>query len=866
MNPGRQLGAERPDILRAPPNDQGRAGRMQILRRLLPPVIADVVLTDYNEPHDEDGDNEEISDEAEAEIERLSAEHERHGERLGATGETYKPTDVEIVTGAINGFMSKLHGTHRYETHGKNVQNRYEVYGQRKGDSEEDKVATKIDKMAIALHDFVDHAILHPEKTAEATGQNAADIKQDAFDQFDALLNEVEDQDDLIKAYLFAIDASKWETAARVWRTGATARINTLVEEGKIDTRTAAIVDAAINKTAMPEGVGPPELWRALKRKETRLTDLKLDAISEGTLNHNIKGLFLKALESLDNILDPPPANPASTYRDCIEALNFFVPALYTLGYKELASDLRGAALEWLVDDPNGDAAHQRAVSETYSEEVKNPIFELLESEFSGQQLEVMHRIKTNGSIREKLTKDRYAGLHLVPDGIGFAFVVPDDMEPSELDQFARSFQTKLLELSPQFVEKHPNPDEPTYEFKKGKEQDGEEERENGYEAINMTFYYYPADGSGVAVPFEIQVLTQTQSKMKLYGRWSDLFFKAGTSFKDEDQAYLDHLAKRAIAEREMAAASTIESIAEMISLTPEIPSVFNKLFRVVHIGDGRRVIVPTELEQRTQKIAHDLALSPGEAGDLTILPPSTVTENQLIEALNMFGGGNLAEHKNIINALAVIREKEATRKRDDGTTPVIEGHLIPTALSALMLAIKSGKIWDNPENSHIEYMSNIVTISLLHDYVEDALSSKDINDPKDILEQRRMMLYDIKSKFGATVMAGVDALTPHKEIENQEERREQYRAQIQANTYARIIKPADRWQNHVSDLVKLEARRLPRNAKLYKQIMRYFAKTDRHQSADFTSSKLPALYARTHDMIWRFARHFGYKPESDDD
>lgn len=769
--------------------------------------------------------------------------------------------DSDRVSALVEEFMSDQYKTDRYAGHNDRILKYYQRFGPKKGDGE-------VDRVALALHDIVPHAILHPEETAlkmkpelepgsDQAAEAAADIKSRAMETFEKILNRVHDQDGLMKAYLFAIDAAKWESAGRVWREGATRRIEALVTDGKIDIYEGVVLNAAVNKRRL-DSIDKGELARVLKKTGSSLVDLRLDDITMGSIKHNVRGLFFKALETIDVIKHPPPDNPASTYRDCIEAISFFAPALGMHGYKELASELRGTALEWLFDDPNGDAERQHTMSLRHFNPVRNIVIGLQEEAFGDVELEdIEYRVKTEGSLREKLAKEKYEGIQQAPDGIGFAFIVPDKMTSEEMLHFAQSYMGRLSWGPHRIVARHPIDAEPAFERIKKK---------NGYEAINLAFYYHPKDGSGDAVPFEIQVLTKTQNIMKTYGQWSDWYYKNRTEFTPSHQPHLDHMAKRGEAERELAPASTIQSIAEEISETPEMPSfAFNKLFRAVNV-DGRLILVPAMLEKKAAELADMLADGLGEPGDLTVLPAAHASENQFEEALSLLGL-DVNKDKNIKNALERVK-REASNKRADGKTSVLEGHLLPTALAALMLAVQSGRIWDSDKLGPDEYMSNIVTITLLHDDIEAELEKIKDKDSNVILQKRQEILYEIEQMFGTDIMGGVDAMTLPMHIKNRHERRSQYSKNIRANGYARIIKPVDRWQNHLTDLIKLATatRKKPVSASTYKQIMEYFAKTDLYQSADFTSPELPGAYTRVHDVIWRLAKHYGYEPETNND
>jgi hypothetical protein len=373
MNPGRsslELGG--PSEYYAPPTDRGRLGSR--IGRLWAREASGFLENDLNE---------EFSD-------------------------SYK------VSGVVQAFMGSLYDDERYAKHNARLLSYYAHYADREDISEEDHATIEINRMAIELHDMVDHGILNAEKTAAKLGREpkqAADIRSNALASFNEILNQVGDQDGSIKAYLFAIDASKWESAARIWRQSANERIEELIADDKMQPYSAKIVKAAVNKTEdLLDSVGTEELTRVLK--DNVLVDLKLGAISEGTLNHNIQGLFLKALETLDIIEHPPKDNPASTWRDCTEAINFFVPALATLGYKELAMDLRSSALKWLVDDPHGDAERQHAASEQYFDQLKEMVIDLQEKAFGDVEVATECRVKTEGSIRAKLASKDYVELH----------------------------------------------------------------------------------------------------------------------------------------------------------------------------------------------------------------------------------------------------------------------------------------------------------------------------------------------------------------------------------------------------------------------------------------------------------------------
>jgi len=778
---------------------------------------------------------------------------------------------LEAVSSAVIDFMTDLYGPeHRYYIHNNSMLARYDEFVEERDADVDSQAAAEVDKMAIMLHDFVEHGILHYEATAAAINRRAREqswvhepvtgkmVRDKALNVLNRIYEGGVDEDKLEIALDYAIDASKWEGAARVWRKSAVRRIEEMRQAGTISEDDASLRIAAVKKTRGLKTTDTALLENSLRNKEAVLLELKLDGISRETVQHNIRGLFIKGLEALDNIANPPEGNPASTYRDCTEALNFFVPALTTLGFKKLASELRGKALEWLVDDPEGRAGRQHADATTYYSEIGETVYGLLQEQFRGSHVDFVSRVKSNGSIRDKLASYRQKGkvVDMVPDGVGFAFVLPDsegltrEQERERVEQLAKLYRSALLGSAPNIVAAHPVPGEPDYEFEK---------RDSGYEAAHMTFYY---NTEGRPVPFEIQVMSRTQFIKKTYGSWSDLFYKLKKLDPDNsDLHYLEHLRRRSDADRGLDPASTVHSIAERVALAPEFPSVFSRMFTAIDLGGGR-ALVPALLHGLASRKKNELSDALNlEEGDLALLPPAVVKRVQFDDALRKFGH-HLAEDQNIALALSMLDETEMGQKRADGETTVLEGHLLPVGLAALMQINATGKIWESDLKPD-EYQSNVVTIALLHDYVENLIETEigKAGDSAMIAERCSQVLFDIEMKFGPMIRDGVAALTAPMHILDEGSRRERYRQQIQANEYARLIKPLDRAHNHVTDLIRLETGEVKIGTPEHARILEYFNKTDRHLSADFISAELPAIYRWQHTLIWELAKEYGHVP-----
>jgi len=365
----------------------------------------------------------------------------------------------------------------------------------------------------------------------------------------------------------------------------------------------------------------------------------------------------------------------------------------------------------------------------------------------------------------------------------------------------------------------------------------GGRRRKSGYEAFHITMFYRPnGPGTEPIVPTEIQVLTKSHHRDKLYGSYSDLFYKLGVEYQERDQAHLDHMAKRGEGERVLAPGSTIQSIAELVKVFPNVPTIYSRLFGTIDNKSGGRILAPRELRLALSRIKPNLH----EGNDtLAVLPAAKVSIAEFNDALSLLEAG-IPEDANIKMALRYLR-KEAMLLRDDGVTSVLEGHILPTALSAVMLAVQSGQIWRMVNKDPHENISNIATIALLHDYVEDMLHN--IADLDEKIRIRDEMLFDIKQKFGESIKQSVESLTLPFEIEDEYERREVYTANIRNNEYARFIKPADRWQNHLTDiavLISLEGKTDEASVALRNKKLSYFLKTDTHLSKLFMAKDMP--------------------------
>lgn len=836
----------------------------------------------YHAPPDHQGGGEALSGAQVAEQGGQLAVH------AAQDHENYvKPNDREIVREIAEGFMRDLYGPERYGPHMKRMRQLYREFGEVNIEENPDHPSVVVDEEAINLHDLVEHGILRPEETArrlkgqppesDEVGEHAAAIKAKAEQAVNEVQDRVEDRDSAEKAFLFGIDASEWEAQARIWRDGAIERLSELIRDETIDADTAEILRAAIDNDKAyykKHQIVPDVIEHTLRQNAKHFKNLQLDVISKATLDHNIRGLFHKGLETLDIIQNPPAGNPASTFRDCIEAINFFAPALALFKYKKLANALSGAARKWLFDNEkvNQNAHDQYKHAAKHSGDILGAVEGLRDAYYEGKVIETDARVKLEGSEREKLLTDKYNGVSMVPDGVGISFTVSNEMSPELMLEFARDYQEKLC-YSEHFDPGHPLHGHPSIE---------EVIKKSGYHGVHLTFYYSPnPENSDIVVPFEIQVRTERQSKLKLSGKSSDLIFKSGIEYDEAvHQPLLDRLARRGQAEREMSPGSTVQAIAKMVELSPNIKSVFNKLFRVVKNNNGGTVMLPPELKKIAGEILVDTFKTSNE---LTVLPSAHVTKTEFMDTLTRFSR-DLAQDATVLDAISLIEASSTNVMRGDGETPILVGHLLPTALAAIMLAIQGDKIWYNERLSPDEMISIIATVAILHDYVEDTVAQYAKQGLEVQNQKYKELLASISTDFSPLIMKSVKALTSPFWITDEEERRNAYTAQTAGNEaqdsksltpekmtdedfedfaaqeIAMLVKPADRLQNHVTDLVRMAKGKAPKGSELRTDMLDYFKKTDANQAVNFKSDKMPSAYHRSLEIIWQFAKHYGYE------
>ncbi len=188
-------------------------------------------------------------------------------------------------------------------------------------------------------------------------------------------------------------------------------------------------------------------------------------------------------------------------------------------------------------------------------------------------------------------------------------------------------------------------------------------------------------------------------------------------------------------------------------------------------------------------------------------------------------------------------------KPRKDGE-PTLEGHLLPTAINAAVLAAISGEHLSGTELPS-EFLAKTITAALLHDAIEASDNGE---------TDQKITRKDISGRFGDDIGETVWSLTTFSkdEIPDENTRRTKYAEKIASNSKAFLIKLSDRMQNHQTDLVRLNE---GVDEKVKGKIFDYFKKTDTYLSELFDT--MPGEYKRVKDLIWNIAEHFGYESDT---
>jgi ppGpp synthetase/RelA/SpoT-type nucleotidyltranferase len=730
-------------------------------------------------------------------------------------------TDLQIVQQNVNAFYTEKYGE----------ENRYIGHNQRiTALLDDNDLATDGLEMAVQLHDIVDHGLINPRDEKE---------KLDAQNFIYSIYEQVEDKDEFLYSIGCAISASSWEDkVGEGWRGNLSELLEGKTYGEQTQLKLAASPDEA---TKFPINVD------LLKSANSYRLDSK--SIREATLKYDVEGLLIKSLEIIDNLDNPPPHNPASTWRDCVEIVSCYSPALSLFGFSELASDLRGRALEYFYDSPelNDKARHQVKISDRYIDLIKDLVEESTLHEAAKsvigveadekqvaqllQIIKLSSRVKSEGSIRKKLASDKYSkeNASLVPDGIGYKFTLPDSFSEDDVRTFAKAVKSILVPAD-QDDDEHSGilPFHISLESQlKAKGEDAEEdlmsgkERVSGYRSYHLAFV---AEIEGHDVPFEIQILRESDERDNTYNWAAHDLFKTGTKPNEDIVRDLDHIRARAQLLRDKPWTQELNPRTwfDLLQLLPELDTPFHNNYRLVET-DRARIMVPKNLETFAKYSLNYHGLE----GDI-ILPPNSMDEQTFLHLIKLIDPA-LDGDEQIRKALDTLKSLKLKPRRTGESQ--LEGHLMPAAFHAGIMTAMTGAHWDANTDSK-QYLSDTITAALLHDTVEE----------KDLSHEF------IEANFEPDVAFIVRAMTKDDDIEIEGDRREAYAEQLSDSTRVMKIKISDRMQNHITDLVRL-ANDNPSEYELGK-IKDYFIKTQKYLSDYIDKHLLPAEYHEVHHAI----------------
>lgn len=694
-------------------------------------------------------------------------------------------------------------------------------------------------EMAVILHDVVDHGLINPED--ESTERKAQEIIYKLWDN-------VEDKGQLSYALGCALSAGYVEDeVGESWRyAGLDSYSGRPIEE-------QSQLRAAIEKDDTVE-IDPEVL------KSAGLYELDTTSLRHAATTRDVEGFILKGIELLDNLDNPPANNHASVWRDCIEVFNCYSPALTFFGFKKLATELRGKALEFHHGGTEAfvSASKQHELSTRHFNQI-NTIFDYaleetliqldeernekilagnipeLKGKVRHEDLDVDGRIKTVGSAAKKLLSDKYksAGVELLPDGIGYRIIVPDSIGGKGAilvgDKMKQMIQSgKFTDAGGKEISirvEHPHPDELAEEDLINKPREGSQ-----YRSYHVVFACQIGEDK---VPFEIQTVTQEQEWLHTWSASSEVLRKTDSeplASRLDDMGHMgrrsEHLKNKPL-NRELIPNTWLD----LVNLLPDLKSPVHESYSLIDNGVAR-IMSPHELKKLLSSELDGKGLN-----DDIFLPPTELSQDDFKWMISQIDP-SLGEDEQIQEALELLMQQDLPI-RDNGLDK-LEGHLLPAAFHAGIMAVLSSKHWESKNPS--KFLSDTVTAALLHDILEDADKS-----------EREEMKVTIRFKFGDKVADTVEAMSSLNEIEDDHARRTAHASQLEESAEALIIKVSDNLQNHVTDLAYL-AKYEPVSHKL-EEIKSYFIKTHRYLSPLFESGRIPDEYRQAHKVIMNLGK-----------
>lgn len=736
------------------------------------------------------------------------------GEAGHETGRKPAITDAVLIQDAVVEFFGE---DSRYPDHNQAIKDKLEEY----------MPPTSGLEKAIDLHDIVDHGLVNPRDE---------ETKQKAQALIGRLYQQVEDKHEFIYAIGCAISAASWETdIGKVWRNIAPSRFEDRPPEEQEQINAAIKGDKSIKvEKELLQSAG--------------FYDLKVAALKEATNDRDVEGLLIKSAELMHNLDNPPPDNPGSTWRDCIEITNCYSPALDLFGFTDLAMDLRGRALEFFSHDPEAQAKaeQQHKLSAKHFDFINRVFSEKLEQSLDGEEAkylasaDIKSRVKTLGSTAKKFRGDKkYKNADKLPDGIGFRIILPDSAE----DAGAIAVGERIREIFAEFdhVDRKTTKN---ISIKAGHTVDKKDvddyisDSDTSYQAYHIAFI---ANIEGDEVPFEVQVVTETMERNNTYAEASAVWRKTKDKYSEpmteEDLRHFEHIANRAnnLVEKPMVQELNPHTWHQILKLLPELPTGIHSAYQRIDTPNAS-IMLPHEL----QKFASYTLKDEKDLEKDIFLPPSKLSINDFYEMVGLIDPA-LKDNEQIDAAISLVLDQDLELRRSG--IRALEGHLLPVAFHAAVMAALTAKHWEKENPS--KFLADVITAALLHDIVEDI--------DEDDREEMKVM---IRVRFGDHIADTVEALSAPDHIKDPDKRRRLYAKQVGDDIMAPLIKLSDRMHNLVTDLVRL-ATSNP-DEKEIRKIQKYFRKTVRYFGPLFNSDKLPEEYQQVYKTVMKLPKPLG--------
>ncbi len=734
-----------------------------------------------------------------------------------------QPTDLDLALRTANYFLGEV----RYPEHNQRMLELHEKFDTRTPGME----------MTVALHDLVDHGLSNPKDEETKTR-----VQMLIYD----LWERVSDTGQLYYALGCALSQSQIEeTVAENWRHAGIEGYSDRPKEEKKQLAAAIYKDDSVK---VDEKV----------LRSAGVYELDTSSIKHAMETQNIEGFINGGIELLDNLRNPPPDSRA-VWRDCIEALSCYYSALIFFGAKKLATELRGEALEWFhKNEPEYSKAqeqnrvasrHFNQIEEIFNDALGQSIVQLeterkqdiamgtipeLKGSIQASSIEQEGRPKTIGSATKKLLSPRYKdkSVELLPDSIGFRIIVPNLLGGVGAIKIGQKMKQVISDVYGADNKEgisirvaHPHPNEPA------EEDYINNPKPSGYKSHHVVFM---AEIDGDTVPFEIQTVTQEQEWLHTYAKASEVLRKTDSEPSSSRIDDLVHMGKRSehLKNKPLNQELIPSTWIDIAKQLPNLNSPVNRTYKLVE-KDGARFMVPHEIAGFVSE-----ALEGSEFSGNIFLPPSYLNLEDFKWMVSQLDP-TLDNDEQIQNAINLVMSQDLPLRR--GGIGQMEGHLLPVAFHAGLMASLSARHWDSKDSSR--FLSDTIVIALLHDIIEDIEE-----------EDRGEMRVRIQSLFGDRIADTVDALSSPGHIKNSNERRLAYAKQLEENTMAPFIKLPDRLQNHIVDLVLL-ANSDP-SVKVVNNIKKYFKKTLRYLNPLFTNEKMPSEYSQAYKMVASMAKN----------